>query len=192
MERNIIKHLEDALDNFLDDLQVKMVNFISRFSDKGEETMSESLDYTMNIIELNTNDISTLKVSEKQFLNDFREVLGRAKHKIMLTVPIITDLEDLELYNIRSSVNISISCYVNRGMVSHLKLIEEFESFENIEIRNYKYKDRWAILRDNEELSFIAIGTGESNPLFFRTEDKTQVKTLGSLATDPWIRSKKV
>ncbi|MFX1480888.1 MAG: hypothetical protein ACFFCI_22615 [Promethearchaeota archaeon] len=190
MEKSIIKHLEDALDNFLDDLEAKMVNFLNRFSDQEEETMSEPLDNALDVIDLNIYDYSNLKVSKGQFLNNFREVLGRAKHKIMLTVPRITDLEDLELYNIRSSVNMSISCYVDIGMTAHLDLIEEFDNFENIEIRNYKYQDRWAILRDNEELLFAAIGTRESNLLFIHTEDKTHVETLGILTKDPWIRSK--
>lgn len=190
MEKTIIKHLEDALDNFLDDLQVKMVNFINKFSDLDEEAVPEPPDNALDIIDLNIYDFSNLKVSKAQFLNNFKEILGRAQHRIMLTVPRITDLEDLELNSIRSSVNISVSCYVDTGMAKHLELIEEFDSFENIEIRNYKYKDRWVILRDNEELLFAAIGTGESNLLYFHTEDKTQVETLGILAMDPWIRSK--
>ena len=110
----------------------------------------------------------------------------------MLTVPIITDLEDLELYNIRANVNIKIACYLDKGFDSHWKLVQEHGTFGNIEIRNYKDQDRWVIFRDGKELLCVIIGIEGSNYLFIHTDDDFHVKVLSYLATDPWLRSKRI
>jgi len=59
----------------------------------------------------------------------------------------------------------------------------------NIELRNYVEKDRWVILRDGEELFCVILGREK---LSIRTKEPVHIKILSFLATDPWLRSKKI
>lgn len=188
MEDDIIKQLKDAFE----ELQEKMDNFIILFSTLDKKVLPTPKDNASGSLELNIDDLNKIKVTKAQFLTKIKEILENSRHRIMLTVPRITDLEDLELYNVRSSVNIKIACYINTGFDTHLRHVKDLESFENIEIRNYEDQDRWVIYRDGKELLCVIIGTEESNYLFIRTDDDSHVKVLSHLATDPWLRSKKI
>jgi len=197
MEKDIIKQLEETLHNFQNELQIKMDDFINRlnsinFSNLGEKIISKPTDNGFKTSELDIFDFSKLKITKAQLLKKIREILERAQHKIMLTVPIITDLEDLEVYNVRAGVNMNITCFIDIGLDNHEELLEEHESLRNIDIRNFEGKDRWVIYRDGEELLFIAIGAEKSNYLVFHTRDSAHVKLFSSLATDAWLRSKRI
>ncbi|MFX1476873.1 MAG: hypothetical protein ACFFCI_01960 [Promethearchaeota archaeon] len=188
MEDDIIKQLKDALE----ELQEKMDNLVILFSTLDKKVLSKPKDNSSDTLELNIDDLNKIEVTKAEFLPKINEILEKSQHRIMLTVPRITDLEDLELYNVRSSVNIKIACYIDTGFDVDLRIVRELESFENIEIRNYKYQDRWVIFRDGKELLCVIIGAEESNYLFFRSEDDSHIKILSYLATDPWLRSKKI
>jgi len=101
-------------------------------------------------------------------------------------------LQELYLYELRSSVSMKIACSINPGIEEHSELLEEFESLDNISLRNYERKDRYVITRDGEELFFAAIGSSDENHLVFHTRDPRHITLFSSLATDGWIQSRKV
>jgi len=188
MENENIEHIEKAIDNFLDELQTKMDDFIYNFSNLYKKNaLNES-----NVLELDIDTFSRLKITKTKFVKKIREILKRAQHKVVVITPTITDLEDLEVYNVRSSINLNIGCFIKIEIDKHLELLEELESFRNIQIRNYEDQDRWVILRDGEELLCAVIGIEPANYLFFHTEDPNHIKIFSSLATNAWLRSRKI
>lgn len=137
-------------------------------------------------------DFTNIEITKEQIIEKMRNILQNALHNVTITVPTIEDLQDLYLYEVRSSVNMKISCLINPGIDLHAELLEEFESLDNISLRTNEEQDRWVIIRDGEELLFAAIGNSENNHLAFHTRDGKHIKLLNSLIMESWLRSRKI
>lgn len=140
----------------------------------------------------NIIDFTTIQISREEILEKMRDILSRALSKVTIVVPTITDLMELQLYDVRSSVNLKISCMINPGIEEHSALLEEFEVLDNISLRAYEEKDRYVIIRDGEELMMGIIGNKDTNHLTFQTKDAAHIKLLNSLVLEAWLRSRKI
>ena len=85
----------------------------------------------------------------------------------------------------------NIACGINPGINEHAELLDEFESLDNISLRNYERKDRYVLTRDDEELLLAVIGKSEDNNLVIHTKDPKHIRTLNALAMEGWIGSRK-
>ncbi len=137
-------------------------------------------------------DFTNVNISKIEILAKIKEVLERSLHNVTLALPDITDLQDLYLYEVRSTVNMKISCLINPGIDEHSDLLEEFESLDNISIRTYDAEDRYLIIRDGEELLMAVIGNNENNHLVFHTKDEKHIRFFNALAMETWMRSRKI
>ena len=137
-------------------------------------------------------DFTSIQITKAEILEKMRNILENSIANATIVVPSIEDLQDLYLYELRSSVSMKIACSVNPGLDEHHELLEEFDSLDNISLRNYEREDRYVVTRDGEELFFAAIGNSNDNHLVFHTRDQRHIKLFSSLATDGWIQSKKV
>ncbi|MHA1723499.1 MAG: hypothetical protein ACTSYC_01345 [Promethearchaeota archaeon] len=176
-----IEILNQELENSDEEIEkLKLENQMLKEKKESAPSPTQIIDYTHH--ELSRDDI----------LSYMKKILDQALHKVILTTPTINDLEELYLYEIKSSVSMSISCFVDQSNPEDMELIEEFEHLDNINIRHFEEKDRYMILKDGEELLLGIIGEENSNILIFHTLDPKHVKTLNSLAIDSWVRSKKI
>ncbi len=137
-------------------------------------------------------DFTNTQIKKSKILEKMKALLENAIANVTIVVPSIEDLQELYLYELRSSVSMKIACSINPGIDEHRELLEEFESLDNISLRNYERKDRYVITRDGEELFFAAIGNSDENHLVFHTRDPKHITLFSSLATDGWIQSRKV
>lgn len=137
-------------------------------------------------------DYSHVEIPRDVIIERMQKILQGAMHSVSIAVPTIIDLQDLYLYEIKSSVSIKASCLVNPGNEEHLELLEEMEGLGNISIRSYEGKDRYVVLRDGEELLFSIIGNDEANNLTFQTKDSKHIQLLNSLVMETWLRSRKI
>ena len=137
-------------------------------------------------------DWTNIDIPKKKILAKMKEILMNALHNVTIAVPNIKDLQDLLLYEVRSSVNMKISCYIDPGLEEDAELLEEFESLDNISIRMYEAKDRYVMDRDGEELLFAVIGNSEDNHLVIHTKDSKHVKFFKSIVMEGWLRSRKI
>ena len=136
---------------------------------------------------------TNVQITKSEILEKMREVLqNNAMSNVSIVVPNIEDLQELYLYELRSSVSMNISCSINPGNDEHSELLQEFESLDNISIKNYEQGDRYGVNRDAEELLIAVIGSSENNHLVFHTKDSKHIRLLNSLITESWIRSRKV
>ncbi len=142
--------------------------------------------------EVNIIDFTNLKVHKSEILKKMRDILENAISNVTIVVPTIEDLQELYLYELRSSVSMNIACSINPGIGEHSELLDEFESLDNISLRNYERKDRFVLTRDGEELLLAVIGKSEDNNLVFHTKDPKHFKFLNSIATEGWIQSRKI
>ena len=140
-----------------------------------------------NIAESTNTDISKSEIIEKM-----RDILQKALHKVMIVTPNILDLQDLHLYEMRSSVSINIACLVNQGIDEHSELLDELLSLDNISLRNYEREDRYVLTRDGEELLLAVIGNSGNNHLAIHTKDRKHIRLLNSIVMEGWLASRKV
>lgn len=137
-------------------------------------------------------DFTEANIPRVDILAKMKEILARSLHKVTIAVPVITDLQDLYLYEVRSSVNMQISCLIDPGIEEHSELLEEFESLDNISLRSYEGEDRYVIIADGSEMFFAVIGKNENNHLVCQTKDEAHIKLYNSLVMETWLRSRKI
>ncbi|TFG28931.1 MAG: hypothetical protein EU532_04160 [Promethearchaeota archaeon] len=137
-------------------------------------------------------DFTNLSITKSEIIEEMQKILQGALHNVTIAVPKIDDLQNLYLYEVRSSVNMKISCEINPGIEDHAELLDEYESLDNISIRHFEGVDRYIINRDGEELLMAVIGKNENNHLVFKTRDPAHIRLLNSLTMESWLRSRKL
>ncbi|UCC20459.1 MAG: hypothetical protein JSV62_03990 [Promethearchaeota archaeon] len=137
-------------------------------------------------------DFTDIKITKSEILGKMREILENAISNVVIVVPSILDLQELYLYELRSSVSMKIACSIDPGKDDHSELLEEFESLDNISLRNYEREDRYVLTRDGEELMLAIIGNSVDNHLVFYTKDRKHIQLLNSITMEGWIQSRKV
>ncbi|MFX1401321.1 MAG: hypothetical protein ACFE8V_08765 [Promethearchaeota archaeon] len=137
-------------------------------------------------------DWTEIEISKSNIMEKMKEILMKALHNVTIAIPNIKDLQKLLLYEVKSSVIMKISCYIDPTLEEDAELLEEFESLDNISIRMYEGQDRYVLDRDGEELLFAVIGKNESNHLVIHTKDPKHLKLFRSLVMEGWLRSRKI
>ena len=137
-------------------------------------------------------DWTEIEIPKSRIIEKMKEILMKALHNVTIAIPNIKDLQKLLLYEVKSSVNMKISCLIDPSLEEDAELLEEFESLDNISIRMYEGEDRYIIDRDGEELLFAVIGENENNHLIIHTKDPKHLKLFRSLVMESWLRSRKL
>ena len=120
--------------------------------------------------------------SKTEILNKINEILKQSTSNVLIVVPELKDIENIPFYEIKASTSIRIAC-----MVNSFEFFDELTSLDNIKIRNYERKDRYGIIRDNEELFLAIPGEDKNNLLTFYTDDIKHIKVVNTLITKCWI-----
>ncbi|MFX1357026.1 MAG: hypothetical protein ACFFA8_07040, partial [Promethearchaeota archaeon] len=137
-------------------------------------------------------DWTDVSLPKHEILKKMHEILTKALHNVTIVLPNIKDLQELSLYEMRSSVNIKVSCSIDPLVAEDSELLEELESLDNISIRLYEAEDRYVLDRDGEELLFAVIGENEDNHLVLHTRDPKHLKLFRALVMEGWLRSRKI
>ena len=137
-------------------------------------------------------DSTKVQITKAEILKKMREILTNALSSVTIVVPSIEDLQELYLYEAKVSVNMRIACSINPGIEEHSELLNEFESLDNISLRNYEAKDRYILTRDGEELLFGVIGVNENNNMVMHTKDPAHIRLLNDIAQRGWLQSRRI
>jgi len=200
---NIREHTVDKdelveKNNYIEDLQGKLEILKGELEKADEdleilETENETL---RNQIVASTGskiiDSTHLEIPKKMILEKMKEILMKALHNVTIVVPNIRDLQELTLYEVRSSVIIKVSTSIDITLEEDAEILEELESLDNISIRMFDSEDRYVIDRDGEELLFAVIGKNENNHLVLQTRDSLHIKSFKYLIMEAWLRSRKL
>ncbi|MHA1767301.1 MAG: hypothetical protein ACTSVK_13700 [Promethearchaeota archaeon] len=130
-------------------------------------------------------------LSKKTVLEEIKSILGRSLHTVNLTTPTIEEISELDLYEVKSSVNIKVATWIDPSNPNHQDVLNELR-FDNIMIRIDDFRDRYCILRDGEELFFGIVGNNDDEILTLRTKDSKHIKLLSSLVMESWLRARKL
>ncbi len=192
------KNLLIEKDKKIEDLQekLKILNGELETADEDLEALEKENEKLRNNLASASGpkivDWTDIEISKADILNKMRDILSKALHNITIAVPDIKDLQELHLYEVRSSVNMKVSCSIDPSLEDDAELLEEFGSLDNISIRLYEQKDRFVIDRDGEELLFAIRGENEDNNLVIHTRDSKHQRLLRSLVMEGWLRSRKI
>ena len=137
-------------------------------------------------------DFTNANITKDDIIEKMHEILQKSLHSATITVPDISDLQKLRLYEVRSSVNIKISCSIDPEIEGNTDLLEEYQSLDNISLRNFEGNDRYIINRDGEELMIAIIGKEENNHLAFYSKDPSHITLFSSIVMEGWLRSRKI
>lgn len=192
------KNLIEEKDEEIEECQKKLIILTGEL-EKADEDL-EALEAENEKLRSNLASESDVKIIDSTFreipkadiLKKIREILGNAVHNVTISVLDINDLQDLHLYEVRSSVNMKIMCNIDPSLEEDAELLEELESLDNITIRLYEDRDRFLIDRDGEELLFSIVGEGENNNLVLYTKDVKHQRLLRSLVMEGWLRARKL
>ena len=192
------KNIIEEKDEEIEDCQKKLVILTGELekADEDLEALEEENEKLRNNLASETDvkiiDSTFREIPKADILKKIREILGSAVHNVTIAVLDINDLQDLHLYEVRSSVNVKIMCNIDPSREDDAELLEELESLDNITIRLYEGRDRYLIDRDGEELLFAIVGERENNNLVIYTKDAKHQRLLRSLVMEGWLRARKL
>jgi len=164
------------------------LNLLTQDLDAADEEV-ESLNQKLHNFEERA--IQGFYLPKASVLKVIKSILMEGLHTVILTTPNIEDIRDLELYEIKPSVNIKVSTWINPSNSDHQEILREL-TFDNIVIRIDDFKDRYCILSDGAELFFGIVGNNEDEILTLRTKDSKHIKLLSSLVMESWLRARKL
>ncbi|MHA2036743.1 MAG: hypothetical protein ACW98X_09940 [Promethearchaeota archaeon] len=194
IDKNILKEYDDKIQKL--EKEIEILNGELAKSDEELESLeleNEKLrNDQSNSSELKIVDFTHANISKSEILEKMREILPNANASVMIVTPKLEDLQELYLYEVKASVSMRIACSINPGIDEHSELLEEFESLDNITLKNYNMEDKYVLVRDGEELLYAITGKSENNNLVIHTKDPNHIKLLNALTLEAWIRSRKV
>jgi chromosome segregation ATPase len=186
----LIEELQSKIHTYEDQIQ-QMENEMKLLKDDIEAADKEVEELNQKIKPSSTEGQNAIYLSRDQVIQRFRDVLKEGLHNVNLCVPYIEDLSDLDLYEIKSTVNLKIACDIDSSNGKHVELMQEFQALDNISLRVYDGHDRWTLIKDNEALLIAAVGEEMDNYLAFYTADPKQIQLFNSLAMESWLRGRK-
>jgi len=159
----IIKTLEDVLEKILTRLDVN------------EKVTAEFWERAKGVTSFTMQDIWFVRSPEGAKAH-IEEQISKAKMRLLIVAPNITDVKVEALKAIPRHINIRIAANIERNNADHMNVIAHLEGMENVTYRNRKLQNLWGINRDYEEvilcvISKVAIGT----------ETKTEIAGIGSI-----------
>ncbi|MBY9006795.1 MAG: hypothetical protein KGD63_08560 [Candidatus Lokiarchaeota archaeon] len=133
--------------NTIDSTLAKILNKLEM-----QESMTEEFwDQAKKTSTLTMKDIWFIRSPEAAKAH-ISEELSRAKMRILVVAPEITDI-DLEAIKTRPSrINIRIAASIDVGNSEHKKMLDELDKLGNVQYRNRGLKNLWGINKDYEEV----------------------------------------
>ncbi|MFX0021841.1 MAG: hypothetical protein ACFE9S_05910 [Candidatus Hermodarchaeota archaeon] len=194
VDKTVMKEKEEEIEQLHKEIEILNEELSKADEDlESLELENEKLkEAQANSADVKITDFTNLKITKSIILEKMKDILENAIANVTIVVPSIEDLQDLYLYEVRSSVSMKIACGINPENQEHSELLDEFESLENIALRNYERGDRYVLTRDGEELLLAIIGNAIDNNLVIHTKDAKHIKLLNSISTEGWIQSRKI
>ena len=94
----------------------------------------------------------------KAHIND---QISKAKMRVLILAPQITDINIDAVKSCKSHINIRIAALIDLSDASHKEMIEELNKLHNVTYRNRKLQNLWGINKDYEEVVLCVLSTSE-------------------------------
>ncbi len=126
----------------------------------------------------------------KAHIND---QISKAKMRILIVAPQITDIDIESVKACKSHINIRIAANIDLSDISHKEIIEELNQYHNVAYRNRKLQNLWGINKDYEEVVVCVLSKSD-----FGTEIagigsiiQEHIKIFVPILEEAWLGSQK-
>ncbi|MFX0042457.1 MAG: hypothetical protein ACFE8L_06065 [Candidatus Hodarchaeota archaeon] len=182
------KEIVDTLNNTLEDILKRL--------EISEITTKEFWDQAKRGTLFTMKDIWFIRSMEsaKAHIND---EIAKAKMRVLIVAPQITDL-DIDAIKARPSrINFRIASYIDPTSPVHEAILRELDKMDNVDYRNRTLQNLWGINRDYEEVILCVLSKTE-----FRGETIIEIAGIGSIIEehikifvpvleDAWVSARK-
>ncbi len=132
--------------------------------------------------------------SAKAHIND---EISKAKMRILIVAPQLTDIDIEAIKNRPSHINFRIATSIDPTNPTHQSIIEQFDSMDNVDYRHRALQNLWGINKDYEEVVVCVLSKTE-----IRGDVVTEIAGIGSIIEehikifvpileDAWMSSRK-
>ena len=104
------------------------------------------------------------------------EEISKAKMRILIVAPEITDINIDNVKACKSHVNIRIAAQIDLSNPEHVAILEELDKFDNVSYRNRKLQNLFGINRDYEEVILCVLSKTQTGATMI-----TEIGGLGSI-----------
>jgi hypothetical protein len=156
-----------TLDNTLSDILKKL--------ERSEKVTKEFWDQAKFGEGLTMKDIWFIRSPEsaKAHIND---EISKAKMRVLIVAPQITDVDIDAIKNRPSRINFRIASSIDLSNQEHLAIINQLDQMDNVDYRHRDLQNLWGINRDYEEVIVCVLSKTE-----IRGDTITEIAGLGSI-----------
>ncbi len=156
-----------TLDNTLDDILKKL--------ERSEKVTNEFWQQAKTGRSITMKDIWFIRSPEaaKAHIDD---EISKAKMRILLVAPQISDINIKAIMERPSRINFRIAANIDFSNPEHAAIIEQFDKMDNVDYRHRALQNLWGINRDYEEVIVCVLSKAE-----IRGETITEIAGIGSI-----------
>ncbi len=126
------------------------------------------------------------------------ELLTKAKMRVLIVAPEITDIDPVAIRSCPTHVNIRIASFIDTSLETHNEVLDQLDDMHNVSYRHRELKNIWGINRDHEEVILCVISRTE-----VKGKEKIEIGGIGSVVEedikifvpileDAWVASQKM
>ncbi|MBN2150572.1 MAG: hypothetical protein JW839_03900, partial [Candidatus Lokiarchaeota archaeon] len=113
--------------------------------------------------------VTRMITGRDEIIKLLNELLDKAIHNVMIVVPSIKDLQELDLMKLKPSVKVMVSVKVDMKSQPELDFVTELDKVNKLDIRSFENEDRFGI---NVDRGVVFIGVNSKTmPFGLITED---------------------
>jgi hypothetical protein len=159
----IVKTLDDTLDDILNRLETS------------EKVTKEFWDQARTGRGFTMKDIWFIRSTEsaKAHIND---EISKAKMRVLIVAPLITDIDINAIRNRPSHVNFRVATSFNLADPTHAAIINEFDNMDNVDYRQRGLQNLWGINKDYESVVVCVLSVTE-----IKGDTITEIAGIGSI-----------
>lgn len=188
-----VKVAEEKINTIYSDVFDSIGDFKGLFTNQVVNTIDDTLDEVLNRLEMQeamtqqfwdqARKRSTITMQDIWFIRSpeaakahINEEISRAKLRVLIVAPEITDISLDSIKSAPKHVNIRIATHIDLSNPEHKQIIDELETIGNVDYRKRSLKNLWGINRDYEEVVLCVLSEIE-----VQGKRRTEIAGIGSI-----------
>jgi len=184
---------EEKINTIYSDVFDSIGDFKSLFTNQVVNTIDETLNEILNRLEMQESMTqqfwdqakkrSTITMQDIWFIRSpeaakahINEEISRSKLRVLIIAPQITDISLDSIKSAPKHVNIRIATNIDLSNPEHKRMIEQLETFGNVDYRKRALQNLWGINRDYEEVVLCVLSEIE-----IQGKKRTEIAGIGSI-----------
>jgi sugar-specific transcriptional regulator TrmB len=126
-------------------------------------------------------------------LSFFKDMISRAKHRVMLVAPLIRDVDPEMIKQLPQRVIVQIASYVDTNNRADVMSVKQLSDKGNVTVRNYDARDFWGVIVDDTETLLAAIPEDPNDPVNgIGCISDEYITVFRRLLADVWLASERL